>query len=483
MDRLRRLMAGAYSRIRGMRLVRWAAARLSPETRRVGRRFLGRPSPAPRVATVAEHVPFVADGSGSDPRVNVLGHFRSDSGMAEAARSLVTAAQAVGVDVALVSASTSDAQGADLQFANAIGVETPHPINVICVNANDTVRLMNQFGPGLTSGRYNIGFWFWELGRLPAAWQGAIDRVDEIWVASRFVAETMAGSTSKPVRTVRLAVNATPSRIYRRSEFGLADDVFTFLFTFSFNSYVARKNPLGIINAFRSAFPGTDQRVALVIKSTNADKGDDRLGYLHEAIDADDRIQVIDQFMPRDEVFGLESVVDSYVSLHRSEGFGLGLAESMFLGKPVIGTAYSGNLEFMDDTNSLLVDYRLTAVGEGEYPYPEGQEWADPDVDQAVEHMRRLVSDPAFGRDLGARARSPHDAAVQRRSRRRGHRPAAEPDPRRRTLDPVEVRHGKHGTRDDVDPTPRRFGAPGSGRRCPCYHPPSRSPRSSHHVR
>jgi glycosyltransferase involved in cell wall biosynthesis len=326
--------------------------------------------------------------------------------MAEAARSLVTAAEAAGVRVALLSAGRTDALGPDQRFANAIGSDTPHPVNVICVNANETAQLMDELGPGVTSGRYNIGFWFWELARLPNAWHGALDRVDEIWVASRFVAETMAAATSKPVRTVRLAVDATPSRAYRRWEFGLSDDMFTFLFTFNFNSYVARKNPLGTIKAFRVAFPGGNESVALVLKAMNADEGGDRIRLLEEAIDGDDRIRVIDRPMSRDEVFGLESVVDSYVSLHRSEGFGLGLAESMFLGKPVIGTAYSGNLEFMNDTNSLLLDYRLTAVGDREYPFPAGQVWADPDVGQAADRMRRLVGDPAFGREIGARARS-----------------------------------------------------------------------------
>jgi glycosyltransferase involved in cell wall biosynthesis len=398
------------------------AARVSPEARRVVRGFLGRPSPAARPAAIptsatkaasvpsagsaAERPPFAPDRSGSDPRANVIGHFRGEFGMAEVARSLVTAAQAARVRVALVSARSSDERGADLRFADAIGVDTPHPINVICVNANETAQLMDAFGPSVTAGRYNIGFWFWELARLPAAWSGAIDRVDEIWVATRFVAETMAASTSRPVQTIRLAVDATPSRTYRRSGFGLSDDVFTFLFTFNFSSYVARKNPLGTINAFRKAFPRREEPVALVLKSTNGAKDRDHVRHLQEAIDGDDRIRLIDRFMSRDEVFGLESVVDSYVSLHRSEGFGLGLAESMFLGKPVVGTGYSGNLEFMNETNSLLVDYHLTAVGEREYPFPEGQVWAEPSEEHAAELMRRLVDDPAFGQEVGARARA-----------------------------------------------------------------------------
>ena len=131
---------------------------------------------------------------------------------------------------------------------------------------------MDDLGPVVVSGRYNIGFWFWELARLPSEWNGAVDRVDEIWVASRFVGDAMAGSTSKPVRTVRLAIDATPSRAYERTEFGLADDVFTFLFTFNFNSYVHAQEPARDDRAlFRTAFPNRDERVALVLKSTNGD--------------------------------------------------------------------------------------------------------------------------------------------------------------------------------------------------------------------
>jgi glycosyltransferase involved in cell wall biosynthesis len=132
----------------------------------------------------------------------------------------------------------------------------------------------------------------------------------------------------------------------------------------------------------------------------------------------------MDGFRTRDEVFGLESVVDSYISLHRSEGFGLGLAESMSLGKPVIGTAYSGNLEFMDAGNSCLVGYRLVDVGPDEYPYGEGQVWADPDIEVAAHYMKRLVEDSAFAADIGRRA-SEHMArefsaeAVGRRIRAR----------------------------------------------------------------
>jgi glycosyltransferase involved in cell wall biosynthesis len=254
-------------------------------------------------------------------------------------------------------------------------------------------------------GRYNIGFWFWELGRFPSAWNGAIDLLDEIWVATDFVREAVAAATTKPVRTIGVAVDATPSRPYTRADFELPPDPFIFLFSFDFASYVARKNPSAVVSAFRAAFPVGNEPVALVLKTINGHRKREALERLKDEAAGDPRVRVLDGFLSRDEVFGLESVADCFMSLHRSEGFGLGLAESMSLGKPVIGTAYSGNLDFMNAGNSCLVGYQLIDVHPGEYPHPEGQVWADPDVDQAAYYMRRLAGDPAFAAALGRQAR------------------------------------------------------------------------------
>jgi glycosyltransferase involved in cell wall biosynthesis len=336
--------------------------------------------------------------------MNVFGHFRGEFGVAEATRALVDAARAGGVRVALVSAGAAYAHGGDLRMAADIGTESPHPINVLGVNANDTVALLDRLGAEVADSRYTIGYWFWELARFPAVWLPAIERVDEVWTASTFVRDAVAAVTAKPVTTVRLAIDPKPSRPYVRSDFDLRDGPFIFLFTFSFDSYIARKNPQGVIDAFRTAFAPGDARAMLLVKSINGHKTPHLVARLRDAIAGDDRIRLVDRPMARDNVFGLESVCDAYVSLHRSEGFGLGLAESMALGKPVIGTAYSGNLEFMDETTSRLLDYRLTPVRPGEYPQSEGQSWAEPDVEQAAREMRRLVEDPAFARALGERA-------------------------------------------------------------------------------
>jgi glycosyltransferase involved in cell wall biosynthesis len=189
---------------------------------------------------------------------------------------------------------------------------------------------------------------------------------------------------------------------------GLPDERFLFLFSFDFNSFIVRKNPEACIAAFRQAFGSTRRDVGLVIKSINGPRQPEKLRAMRELIGGDDRIVIVDGFFSRDQVSGLQSVADAYVSLHRAEGLGLGLAESMYQGKPVIGTRYSGNLEFMDDDNSCLVDCTLVPVRKGEYLYyDERFRWADPDVEHAAHWMRRLVDDAGFRMRIAARGQ--HD--------------------------------------------------------------------------
>ncbi len=414
----RTIPPGRLRRLRDQPAVAAAEARLlppgSPARRAVKRVIPGRAAPdftppAPDDAVQAR-IPFPVTrptGLESTPRANVVGYVTGEFGVAEGARNIVRAARAGGVDVALIGVgAVGTARSADTRLADSVTDVAVHPVTILCVNADQTPTVMEQLGPATVGGRVNVGYWFWELARFPEAWRGSIDRLDEIWVASRFVEDAVRAATEKPVVNVRMAVDATPSRAYARSDFGLPADRFVFLFSFDFRSFVARKNPGAVVDAFRRAFPRGDEPAALLLKTTNGDAKPAELAALVAAAAGDPRIEVRDGFLTRDEVFGLESLADCYVSLHRSEGYGLGLAESMSLGKPVIGTAYSGNMEFMDAENSCLVGYRLVAVGAGEYPFAEGQVWADPDVDQAAFHMRRLVGDPAYAAALGQRARA-----------------------------------------------------------------------------
>ena len=196
----------------------------------------------------------------------------------------------------------------------------------------------------------------------------------------------------------------TPLGRIDRAAVGITDD-FTFLFCFDFASIFERKNPLAVIDAFRRAFaPGAGPR--LVIKSVNGGTSPLAWARLEAAIAGRPDIEVRDGYETAQRQRDLMAACDCYVSLHRAEGYGLTLAEAMAVARPVIGTAYSGNLEFMTPETSVLIPYEMVRVPFGCGPYPPTALWAEPDVDAAAEAMRTMASDPTAAAILGARARA-----------------------------------------------------------------------------
>jgi glycosyltransferase involved in cell wall biosynthesis len=183
---------------------------------------------------------------------------------------------------------------------------------------------------------------------------------------------------------------------YDRRYFNLSENQFLFLFVFDFKSSFARKNPMGCIQAFQNAFSNANEGVGLVIKSMDGDQYPNEFKLLNAAVQSDPRITTINTTYTPDEIIGLMNICDVFLSLHRSEGIGLSIAQSMFLCKPVIATNYSGNTDFTGSDNSCLVDYKLIEVKKGEYPFYKGQVWADPNIDQAASYMRRLVEDEIY---------------------------------------------------------------------------------------
>jgi len=184
------------------------------------------------------------------------------------------------------------------------------------------------------------------------------------------------------------------------------EERFYFMFSFDYYSSPFRKNPLGVLRAFQEAFPLGDENVGLVIKSTGApDHFPDIKAIVSDAMRQDPRILMFDSNMARDEMLGLIRSSDAYVSLHRAEGFGLGMAEAMTFERIVIGTDYSGCTDFLTAETGYPIPYQLRPVASNEYPWSEGQSWAEPDQAAAVEVMRHVAADPSEGRRRGKFAR------------------------------------------------------------------------------
>jgi glycosyltransferase involved in cell wall biosynthesis len=332
--------------------------------------------------------------------VRLVGYFAAELGVGEAGRSMAAALDAAGETYWPVSERQTWNRQRVAEYAETSD-EAPDvgDVNLVCVNADRLPSVLDRLGPQFGWHRYKIGMWAWEVEQFPAVYAPAAAMVDEVWTYSQHAADAIRATIDRPVHTVPLPVIERAPAVRSRAELGLPDG-FVFLFCFDFFSVAERKNPLGVIEAFRRAFPDTGDLASghgpqLVIKSIN---GNARLAELERlrmsALDRPD-VHIRDGYLDPADQQALIASCDAYVSLHRAEGFGYTMAEAMLLGRPVIATCYSGNLEFMDEENSFLVGYELVPIGPGCEPYPAAAYWAAPDLDQAAEHMRRVVDDPA----------------------------------------------------------------------------------------
>lgn len=346
--------------------------------------------------------------------VNVAGYLNAELGVGEAARQVITALNARDIPVAPIGIPVETSRQ-EHAFDHIGIVEGPFPVNLICVNADMLPAFAEQMGFAFYMGRYSIGLWFWEVAEFPEHWLSSFDNVDEIWAASRHVVEAVSARSPIPVNKITLPVVPSPPAHTDRRSLGLPEG-FLFLFLFDHHSVFERKNPLGLISAFKQAFrPGSG--TALVVKSINGDSHAQDAARLRQAAAAHPDVHLIEGYVSGAEKSAMISHCDCYVSLHRSEGFGLTLAEAMYFGKPVIGTGYSGNLDFMTSRNSHLVNYELRGIGPGAGPYPAEGEWAEPDLEHAARLMRHVRDDPAAATELGRtaaieirRTNSPHAA-------------------------------------------------------------------------
>lgn len=334
--------------------------------------------------------------------VELAGYLTADLGLGESARQFVTSLEHAGVPV-----STTTYRRTGSRFGTPWEDRLPTPGHrydtaLICVNADQLPFFREDAGLPYMRGRYRIGLWFWELSEFPESMSRSAKYLDEIWVCSEFNRAAIAPHVDIPVTVVPHPTHAPKASDAEILEVP-RDDRFTFLFVFDYFSTFARKNPDGVIEAYLRAFPEVGE-ARLVLKTINGHKRQEdreRLRYL--AADRPD-IVLVERYLSRNELDYLMHRADCYVSLHRSEGFGQTLAETMAIGKPVIATNYSGNLEFTRADNAYLVSHGTSTVPEGYPPYPAGAEWAEPDLDDAARLMLDVMGDPAGRQARGARA-------------------------------------------------------------------------------
>ncbi|MGY6251890.1 glycosyltransferase family 4 protein [Paraburkholderia caledonica] len=275
-------------------------------------------------------------------------------------------------------------------------------VSIFCMPAFDTLALLHDFGPYPFTTSYRIGLWQWELETFPAEAVAAFSLVDEIWTISQHAARSFRKMTSKPVRVIPLPVSPDIMTPVQRTAYGIPEQAFLFGFAFDGASFIARKNPLALIEAFQRAFPKSDRSVCLLVKAMNSQNESVWKECQYRA-DTDPRIAIVDQVVSRGEANGLLNACDCIVSLHRAEGFGRVMAEAMYMGKPVVTSRYSGPLDFVSDDTAYLVDGELVDIKPDDYPFWKNNQWFQPDIQAAADAMRR-VRDNRDERDAKAAA-------------------------------------------------------------------------------
>ncbi|MSU22387.1 MAG: glycosyltransferase [Opitutus sp.] len=340
--------------------------------------------------------------------LNIVGFLTAELGVGESARCMVRAADAAALPAALVPLKLNCKNRlGDQTYAARLSDENPHHVNVVHVDPPASRDLDHHHGKHFRAGKYNIAYFAWELPEFPEAWVPSLDYYDEVWCPSDFTTAAIALKSPIPVLTMPHSIAfARPAETTAalRARFGLPAEKFLFLTLFDLNSYAERKNPRAVLTAFRLAAMGS--QAALVVKVQNVAGNEADFAALQASVSDLPGTVLLADTLSRADIYALEAACDCFVSLHRSEGFGLAVAESMFLGKPVISTDWSATAEFVNAANGCPVRAKVITLAQNHGPYAKGSTWADPDPVHAAEWMQKLFADRALAARLGAQARA-----------------------------------------------------------------------------
>jgi glycosyltransferase involved in cell wall biosynthesis len=332
--------------------------------------------------------------------VNVYGYFRAETGVGQSARNGISALTAAGIPTALRNLSAEGHNEHDSSI-RSFSADAPYDTSIFFVNADQT-HIAHR-GLHRSSSSRSIGVWTWELEELPPQWNRAFENYDEIWVPSSFCQAAIGAHSPLPVVRIPYCVQPAKDNGFTREDFIIDPGRFVFLNIVDMRSGFARKNALGTMRAFQVAFRG-NRDVELVIKVNHAASSHDGLCQLRREA-SENNTRLIESALRHEDVTALIRCCDCVASLHRAEGFGLVLAEAMWLGKPVIATAYSGNLDFTTLDNAFLVPFEMRPVGPGNAPYPESARWADPIIERAAEQMKLVYQNAALRAERAAAGR------------------------------------------------------------------------------
>lgn len=340
------------------------------------------------------------------PGINLIGPVDSATGLGQSFRLIERVIRDVNIPYLIYNSAPNAPNKIDSScYKDRISSDLKYSINLWHINLSEFAQTYAAMGKGAFDQHYNIAFWLWELEDFPDEWVPFINLLDEIWTPSEFISKSIRKKTNKPVYTIPYYVTAEIDKgKYDREYFGLPKEKFLFLMMYDSLSVRERKNPEGVIKAFKKAFSPEQENVGLVIKINSA--GEKEIEWIRRQLQGYKNVFLINRNMEKIEVNSLVACADVLVSLHRAEGFGLVLAEAMLNHIPVIATNWSANTEFMNEEVACMVGYKLKELEKDILPYRKGNRWAEPDILEAAEYMKKLFEDRMFYQDISKRGKA-----------------------------------------------------------------------------
>src|SRR5690606_23499543 len=270
----------------------------------------------------------------------------------------------------------------------------PYAVNLVQISLNDLDGFFSVIDHEFFNNKYTILFLIWESEYIPPNIKKNVNLFNEIWTASTYCKELFKNVFNGPILTVPHPVEVNLKPVQNQNAI-FDKDTFSFLFIFSYHSSIERKNPFFLIEAFSKAF-SNNNAVELIIKTAGSEKFNQSDRQLHRFVSDRKNVKIFNLDMDKNSVNHLINDSDCYVSMHHSEGFGLTLAEAMYLGKPTVATNYSGNTEFMNEDNSFLIDYELGFIENPDTNFSPKTLWANPMMLDAVKKLKEVYKNEAL---------------------------------------------------------------------------------------
>lgn len=336
--------------------------------------------------------------------VSLTGFFKAEIGFGQAIRDNLKALNEVGIKAEAVNFNLNLKHRLNDNSIDFVE-ENNYPVNIIHVNMDTIWELLKEKSPDFYRNKYNIGYWAWEMEDFPEKYCENFSFYDEIWTCSKYCLDSISLKSPVPVVNIPHPIDVSTLNINKDYNANLPIDTYKYLFIFDYNSLILRKNVLAVIDAFEKAFGKENEKVSLILKASISSHHIDDKNKIIDRIKDFKNIIYKEEMLRRGDLLSLIDQSDCYISLHRSEGFGLTIAEAMALGKPVIATGYSGNMEFMNVNNSFPIKYKIVELQKDIGPLFKGNLWSEPSIEHASELMKFVFENQEYAKKIGNRAK------------------------------------------------------------------------------